>query len=294
MPTREELVLKAELTRELAKNDSILQSKNIVQQLDKLLAEYDSAVAAKDDAAAKEIATNIINLSQDAEKIVAARTPPIKKSKTDGMWPVVGVTVLILVLVGLAVLLSAYSYNAGVARISTIDGTRPILVMAAIVSTITFGGALLIGSLFSSEGTFADRFRYSREIFLVFAGIFGTVIGFYFGAGDSKGTLLGVDATSDMDSGNVVAYAVGGTPPYNITVVYGPNSQSKTIESKDGWARFSFNKTTDNIMPLRISAIDSRGINGTKALEFDKNTLSTKGWVLPPTSSETTTVSSSQ
>ena len=50
-----------------------------------------------------------------------------------------------------------------------------------------FGGALLFGALFSSEGgqELTDRFRHAREIFLVFSGIFGTVVGFYFGAGDT-------------------------------------------------------------------------------------------------------------
>jgi hypothetical protein len=53
--------------------------------------------------------------------------------------------------------------------------------------------------------------RIAREIFLVFSGIFGTVMGFYFGAGDSKGPQVNVAAT--LEDATVVAYATGGTLP---------------------------------------------------------------------------------
>jgi len=187
--------------------------------------------------------------------------------------------VLAIVFGGLAWFIYHYVREVGLARLSTIEGTRPLLVIAAIASTIAFGGALLIGSLFSSEGTYEDRFRHSREVFLVFSGIFGTVLGFYFGAGDSKLPQLGVDAT--LADTTLVAYAAGGLPPYKITVTYGPKARTKTEEGKLGWVKFPFDKSKDNILPLKLSAFDSKGLQGSLTLDLDKDDLKKSGWALP-------------
>jgi len=187
--------------------------------------------------------------------------------------------VLFLVFFGLLVFLVKYAESVGYAKLATIEATRPLLVVAAIISTIAFGGALLLGSLFSSEGTFEERFRHAREIFLVFSGIFGTVIGFYFGAGESKVAVLGLDGT--LQDSTLVTYATGGTPPYKVTVTYGPKGLTKTEDTKTGWAKFEFAKKTDNIVPLKISASDSKSVQGSKSLDLNKDDLKKDGWALP-------------
>lgn len=187
--------------------------------------------------------------------------------------------VLGLVFAVLLWFLFTYANAVGYAKLGTIEGTRPLLTVAAIISTIVFGGALILGSLFSSEGTFQERFRHAREIFLVFSGVFGTVIGFYFGAGDNKDATLGVDAT--LQEATVVAYATGGTPPYKITITYGPKDAAKTEESKNGWARFSLDKTKDHILPLKVTASDSRSKQGASSVQLLKDDLTKEGWVLP-------------
>lgn len=134
-----------------------------------------------------------------------------------------------------------------------------------------------IGSLFSSEGNLDARFRRAREIFLVFSGVFGTVIGFYFGAGESR-LRLGVDATLDAEKAVLAAFATGGTPPYKIDVTYGPKSEAKSATSSSGWATFAFDRTKDLVVPLRVIAIDSRGERGEKAVPTDAAMLRDRGW----------------
>jgi hypothetical protein len=187
--------------------------------------------------------------------------------------------ILAVVFAGLLSFLANYANSVGYIKLTTIEGTRPLLVMAAIISTIVFGGALLLGSLFSSDGTFQERFRYAREIFLVFSGIFGTVIGFYFGADDTRGGTLGVDAT--LQDTTLVAYATGGTTPYRIIVTYGPKAATKMEDSKTGLAHFTLDKTTDNIFPLKVSASDSKNIQGSNSIQLDKDELKSEGWALP-------------
>ena len=193
-------------------------------------------------------------------------------------WPYVGMAMLGIVFAGLAWFLYSYAAGVGFAKLGTIEGTRPLLVIAAIMSTIAFGGALLFGSLFSSDGTFEERFRHAREIFLVFSGIFGTVIGFYFGAGEGKGPILSVSAT--LQETTLVAYAAGGTPPYKITVTYGPKNATKSEETKDGWARFVFDKEKDNITPLQLGATDSKNVQGSSSVALDQEVLKAAKWKL--------------
>jgi hypothetical protein len=200
-------------------------------------------------------------------------------SRFQQAWPYVGMAVLGLVFAVLLWFLFTYANAIGYTKLGSIEGTRPLLTVAAIISTIVFGGALILGSLFSSEGTFQERFRHAREIFLVFSGVFGTVIGFYFGAGDNKEASLGVDAT--LQDATVVAFATGGTPPYKITITYGPKDLAKTEESKNGWARFTFDKTKDYILPLKVTAADSKSRQGTSGVSLLKDDLKSQGWALP-------------
>jgi len=275
MATREELALRVKLLEELAGKDPSPEIRNAATRGGALLQSFQQAVAANQSAEADRIAREIVDLVESASHLAAARSPVNADNK---WWPYVGMVVLAIVFLGLAWFFYRYLAEAGLGKIATIEGTRPLLVIAAIISTIAFGGALLIGSLFSSEGTFEDRFRHSREIFLVFSGIFGTVIGFYFGAGDSRAPQLGIDAI--LQDTTVVAYATGGTPPYKITVAYGSKGRTKTEETKTGWARFAFDKKTDNIIHLKVSAIDNKNLQGIFALELSKDELKKAGWTL--------------
>lgn len=275
MASREALDLKVKLLEQLAKQHPDDELRNAAARVKTALQDFDTAVTANKSDEAEKIAKQIDEIAEPASQVAAQ----ISETRMQTTWSFVGMGVLGLVFVGLAWFLVHYVSEVGFVKLSTIEGTRPLLVIAAIVSTIAFGGALLVGSLFSSEGSFEDRFRHSREIFLVFSGIFGTVIGFYFGAGDSKGPQLGVDAT--LEEATVVAYATGGTPPYKVTISYGSKGRTKTEETKTGWARFPFDKKTDYIVPLKVSATDNKNLQGSSTVDINKDNLKKAGWVLP-------------
>jgi hypothetical protein len=283
--TPEELELKVKLLQELAAKDSSQEIRNAATRAETSMQSFRQALAANQTAEADRIGKEIADLAHSASQLTSQRV----LAKSDKWWPYVGMAVLAIVFLGLAWFFYRYMAEAGLGKLSTFEGTRPLLVIAAIISTIAFGGALLIGSLFSSEGSFEDRFRHSREIFLVFSGIFGTVIGFYFGAGDSKAPQIGIDAI--LENATVVAYATGGTPPYKISIAYGSKNRTKTEETKTGWARFSFDKNTDNIVPLKVSAIDNKNLQGSFILQLSQDDLKKAGWSL---TEETSTTQSSK
>jgi len=276
MATLEELELKSKRVEMLAAAHPELGGAALKGK--SLLDAYKQQVAAQHPTEPNRLAQEINDRVDSASRLVTLK--PQSHSWQEQVKPALGMLMLVVVFGLLGYFMYSYGGAVGLGRLTSIDGTRPLLVVAAIVSTIAFGGALIIGSLFSSEGTLQERFRLAREIFLVFSGVFGTVMGFYFGASDTKSASFGLDAT--LQDATVVAYATGGTAPYKMSLSYGKGTCTITRESPDGWARFNLDKKTDNISDGKILAIDGKGMQASfdqkvKADELKK----TDGWTLP-------------
>ena len=266
MATGEELKARLDYLKKLAgKNPT--QFKSIADRAQALVDEHARAVAASDPAAASQAASSLLSLEAAARQLIEPGTTPLQK-----FWSSVGLGVLIAAIALLLFFVWLYVGSLGAERLVSIEGTRPLLTITAIIATVVFGGALLLGSLFSSEGEFSERFRHAREIFLVFSGIFGTVVGFYFGAGDDKQPRLGVDGT--LQDTTVVAYATGGTPPYSMSLVYGKDGKNrKALDSPDGWARFELEKGKDVPIGLRVVAADAKSLQGSKEVPVSDEQL---------------------
>lgn len=139
---------------------------------------------------------------------LAAQTP------SDWSWFSIGL--ISFVTLGFFGSLWAYFAFLGPDRYASIATTRPVLVLTLIICMLGFGGLLIVRSLFTTEPAeaFERRFRLAREIFLVFAGIFGTIIGFYFGAADDENA--GTEPTVEVafSEGQVTAAVTGGAGPF--------------------------------------------------------------------------------
>jgi len=184
------------------------------------------------------------------------------------LWPKLGVAGLAGVFLLLAAFVGAYMWKAGIDTMSSIDGVRPLLVAAAVVSTIGFGGALLLGALFSSDGSFDNRFRSAREVFLVFAGIFGTVVGFYFGAGD--GGREGLQLDSSLSGQSLLIHVRGGSPPYRISAVGDAEIvPKKDQESENGFVQFEVTSTEETA--ITVVATDSKGVVASAIVQAKKS-----------------------
>jgi len=274
--TAEELALKVKLVEAYSEARPLEELAASAERMRQLLDDFHKARDVEDDRAAEKAAREIVELEQSASALVNQLAQPQGSGKLAKAWPYIGMAVLALVLIGLAWFLARYTGGVGMAKLASIEGTRPVLVIAAIISTIAFGGALVLAALFSSQAAFEVRFRHAREIFLVFSGIFGTVIGFYFGAGETGQAGLGVDAT--LAGATLVTHATGGTPPYVISVTHGPNGETKTQKTGTAWASFAFDRKKDSLSPLLIAVSDSRNLQGARSLTLDPETLQAAGW----------------
>jgi hypothetical protein len=109
-----------------------------------------------------------------------------------------------------------YLKGLGSPGYAAVEATRNVLVFTLIVAMLGFGGLLIVRPLFSSEepAKLQERFRLAREIFMVFAGIFGTIIGFYFGTATATAAdppSLGVPSFAE---GKVSVSVEGGRAPF--------------------------------------------------------------------------------
>lgn len=168
----------------------------------------------------------------------------------------------------------------------TIAGGRAVLLMALTFGFITFGGALLITPLFA-EGALEDRFRRSREIFLLFAGMFSTVVGFYFASATNPflGSELLIAETFDTQKAELQVAVAGGKNPYAVEVEYGEKEavKRKPVASLDaaGTVNFSFMKESEWPTPMTIKVKDSENAKNERRITLQKEELLAAGFKEP-------------
>lgn len=167
-------------------------------------------------------------------------------------------------LIGLSIFLwFVYQYlqMLPIAQRFTIEGTRLILVLTLIVSMLGFGGLMIARALYGS-GNAEDlntRYRLAREVFLVFAGTFGTVTGFYFGsAGTNAGPVAALSVKSSFADGKVAVAIEGGTAPFIGLLTADGQAAGTSISSNDRAISFAVG---DGGCPdkAKITVVDGRG-----------------------------------
>ncbi|HEX8654495.1 MAG TPA: hypothetical protein VF693_04650 [Allosphingosinicella sp.] len=109
-----------------------------------------------------------------------------------------------------------YFDEPGADNFTSETSIRPLLVLTLIVAMLGFGGILIVRPLFAPVAVpqFTERFRLAREIFLVFAGTFGTIIGFYFGAEEDEESRRPPAVEVTYSAGRVTAAVTGGAAPF--------------------------------------------------------------------------------
>ena len=106
-------------------------------------------------------------------------------------------------------------------ELSAVESVQFLIVLTLILSMLGFGGLLIIRSMFAPYGQeeLEGRFRMGREVFLVFSGVFGTIIGFYFGSDGGESGDAGAPAVEvAYQAGRVTAAVSGGSSPF--TAIY--------------------------------------------------------------------------
>lgn len=268
----ETLALQAYQLDEYAKKYPSDAMREAAKKAASLLNQYGTANQTQQALIAQEV-TDLVATAERVTSVQATKTSMALKEKF-------GIAALIAIAAFIVGFIAWYIRSRGIENLSSLESIRPVLVFTLIISTITFGGALVFGALYSEGETLEVRFRHAREIFLVFSGIFGTVIGFYFGAGESKGLQQqqALDVIADMVETTLKGHVIGGTPPYKVTLTYGSQTLPYTLQSSADSFKHEFDKTKDDIQALKIEVADSKDQKSTWSKGFPPEQLKAAGW----------------
>jgi hypothetical protein len=137
---------------------------------------------------------------------------------------------------------------------------RPLLVLTLIIAMLGFGGILIVRALFAPESfdKISERFRLAREIFLVFAGTFSTIVGFYFGSETNKDEDGGAPTVQLSYAGtNVVATIAEGTAPFIAIYTAAGAPGGNVVQSNDRALIFPAGATCPENATVLV--VDGRG-----------------------------------
>jgi hypothetical protein len=174
---------------------------------------------------------------------------------TDG-WekllnPVVLIALLILVSVFVLIGAAILGWDSVLTAMSRADFARGLITYLFAVVTIGTAVLLTVAALTTGATEEHDRkFQRGKEILSLLLGVFGTIVGFYFGSeirGASSAAevaslrlttpLLNQESVVGGDTVTVTAAVSGGTPPYRYGMALGDESEIKYDQTvgKNGW-----------------------------------------------------------
>lgn len=194
---------------------------------------------------------------------------------SDFLNPIV-VTALIIVVTTIALIgIAVFGFDKGKVLESLSDGeyARGLITYLFAVGTILAFVVLILAALVAKgdEAERTDRFAKAKEIFSLLIGIFGTIIGFYFGSvkanEDAASTPLTLaepvieERMGDNQELLLMTYASGGVAPY-LYIVEADNSSLFLTGRTNGWIRehilpeFS---EGDSTIALNMTIFDVKG-----------------------------------
>jgi hypothetical protein len=152
----------------------------------------------------------------------------------------------VIALVGAAVL----GFDKGVlVSMGRAEFARGLITYLFAIVTIGTAVVLILSALLGAGDELAEkRFQHGKEILALLLGVFGTIVGFYFGAETTSGMKAesGILRLSSLDlsprvvsvGGKVTvrAVAIGGTPPYRVAVALGAEeAEPQERVPEGGW-----------------------------------------------------------
>ena len=141
-------------------------------------------------------------------------------------------------LIGAAV----FGIDKGVLRdMASPEYARGLITFLFAVVTIGSSLVLIVSGLIGESGEISDKqFQRGKEVLSLLLGVFGTIVGYYFGSIHSTGTFTTTLHVSGIDvvpgvllpggSVTIKALAAGGTSPYRYSIVFEESNAKPTLQ----------------------------------------------------------------
>jgi hypothetical protein len=226
---------------------------------------------------------------QVAPPPATAKAPETNWTRFLSFLPFVGAGAVGLTGLGLGavIILGLFMPNSIVRQLGNADLARGVITFIFAIGTIGIALLVALGALIGDHND--TQLGRAKEVLTVLIGVFGTILGFYFGTANGNAQKLEV-ADIKIAGTQLRTHVAGGTPPYRFSIS-STEKDFKPIKDQittDGWI-----ENTIDPMPTKgkisVDVTDSRDLKGSR-----DSTLSTASPTPSPTATAGTQVSPSQ
>jgi len=190
--------------------------------------------------------------------------------------PLTGFIILISVIILIGTSLFGLDKGKILDKLSDIQYARGLITYLFAIVTIGVLIILILSALLG-EGDAKERFGQAKEILSLLIGIFGTIIGFYFGSQIAVGqkapeesikiiTPLIPDTLASGGKTTLITHVIGGKPPYHYSIGVGISSVSTYDKNTQGWIREEVDVprvNRDSTTTVNINVKDENGDTAT-------------------------------
>jgi hypothetical protein len=189
--------------------------------------------------------------------------------------PIVGLATVIILSTIMLIGASVLGWDQGVLKgMARPEFARGLITYLFAIVTIGIAVSLTLWVLTGPEPTDANdpRFQRGKEVLALLMGVFGTIVGFYFGAENSKSQVseltissIDVDPRSAAPASMITLRAVvhGGTAPYKVGLAQGNDTlDMNDVAGEGGWItkQFQLREAKPGESPfLRLAVQDANG-----------------------------------
>lgn len=227
--------------------------------------------------------------SEKVEKLQLLILAQQAKSTNNKWWSLITGGMVVVAFVFLLYVIDKTFLRMTVEQMMLTSAARPIILISLIFAMLGFGGLLIARPLFSTDPTdvLTERFRMSREIFLVFSGVFATVIGFYFGSLDkpAKESVSAIDVKQQGvgRDGQIEAIISGGTAPYIVKLRVSKGDPIPLTADDKNVGKFTLprigNEALECPAGLALLVADKSGqVNNNITITLTREALLAAGW----------------
>lgn len=184
-----------------------------------------------------------------------------------GVWLAAGAIVILGL--GIVVMLVAglFVKSSIVRELANVDLARGVITFIFAVGTIGIALLLTLGALLGNHTI--EAFTKAKEVLTVLIGVFGTILGFYFGTAEKSGGTVEI-AEMKLTDTSLITHVAGGIQPYRYSITSDDPGISpiKNRISDDGWVVETLPKTPKPGAVLTLEVSDSKDKKGSRKLDI--------------------------
>jgi len=202
-----------------------------------------------------------------------------------GAWlTVAAIALLGMGIVGLLVF-GLFAKGSIVRELASVDYARGVITFIFAVGTMGIALLLTLGALLGSHTL--EVFAKAKEVLTALIGVFGTILGFYFGTASGGPQKLDI-ADIRLTDKQLMTHVAGGTRPYRYSIMSSEKDFTPVTDqvSKDGWIVQPLS-SIPKAGSITVDVLDGRDLKGSRELKLSAETPS-------PTPSPSTSATTAQ